>query len=117
MELIKRVGRLIRWTLINGIFVASIVAGFHYENENALNLAMFMAWVTILASLLINTEAAIEALKTAKHSVPRSVDIGFDLLVVALFAYYGATVTAICYLLHILLVIIAREKAEKEPAQ
>ena len=112
--------KFLRWFVINGLFAGFIYMGFVEKHEGAYNAAMFMAWITIVCSFFISTDHMVEMLKETGRSAPPWVDWIFDIGVTLTFVWFGAWVTGVFYLFHILLCENAWAKsriAEKQPTR
>jgi len=104
--------KAIRWVLFNGGFSASIYFGAYLEHDGASNVAMFIAWVTIVMSLLLLSDTFIEKIKekALKPSVPRWVDVFFDTAVIFSLIYIGWIITGVFYFIHLILAQGSYEK-------
>jgi len=90
-----------RYIVINGIFAACIYFGFFVGIEGAANVAVFMAWLTGLAGLLMWVGITLDSLEHAKGElidmlsrrdpspVPFWFDATFDIIVVGAFIWSG----------------------------
>ncbi len=109
----KKLKKILKYTLINIVFVAAIYYGFVEHVEGAERLALAIAWFIIICSWAALSDQVIELLSKNPPVIPRSIDITFDFLVCAAFIWFGAVWTGAFYLIHIFLIMEAREKAAK----
>lgn len=93
--------RVLKWFVINGLFVACMYLGFYEQHEGAYNVAMFMAWIAIVLSPLMLMGDVLKAMNKKGRSMPAWISISFDIMVVLAFVWFGALVTAIFYAIHI----------------
>lgn len=110
--------RHLKWAITNGIFAGSLFLWFYRGIEGFQNVAMFMAWFAIVgswAALIAMSKKDPKMKESVKNSsAGRAYGLIFDAIVTLTLAYYGATVTAVFYLLHMLIGIGLREEVEKE---
>ena len=108
-----------RWALINGLFAACLYYGFIENIDGAYNVAMFLAWATVITSLFVSSDGVVKKMKDGGRSVTMGIDVLFDTVVILVFAWFGAWVTATGYFLHAILQQAAWDKAlspnETEP--
>jgi len=102
-----------RYVTVNTLFVLCIYFGLFLGHDGAANIALFIGWITVAASifLLLMLIAAIglgqsdqfdEAFsRTEQSPVPFWFDVTFDVLVVLAFVYTGHGVLAAFYILNI----------------
>ena len=103
-----------KYFIINGIFAACIYFGLFENIEGAKNLTLFIAWLSIIMSMFMLTDAAQEALvKQGGPSVPRWFDITLDIAVIGIFVWLNWTWTAAGYTLHMFMLIAAWQEVEK----
>jgi len=98
--------KLAKWTLINGLFVICLYFGYVEGVEGARNVALFYAWFVILTWFfvaLVNADEMVLRLKEDGRSAPRFIFIALHLLITACFAWFGAWITAIFYILHVVI--------------
>jgi hypothetical protein len=93
--------RLINWILVNGFFLLALVSGVFYNVEAAETLAIFMAWITVIFSFFLKSEHAQEEMVKQGRSVPKYVDMVFDIIIVGILIYGGWWITSLMYLIHI----------------
>lgn len=101
-----------RWIVVNSLFLVAIYVGYFEGVVGAKNLALFFAWVTIVFSFFMLSDASVDVMKKKGRSVPARISVSFELLVTCLFVWFGAWITAPFYLLHIFLTEEAWRKAE-----
>ena len=96
--------RTFRWLLYNGGFAASIYFGVYGGNDGFSNITIVFAWLTIVSSFFLLSDKFVAdiAKKGKAPSVPRSVDILFDVSVIVSLVYAGWIVTGIGYLIHLI---------------
>jgi hypothetical protein len=104
-----------KYLLVNSIFSASLYYGYVEHVEGAERIALAIAWFCIVISWFANTEQAIKVIQENPSLIPAWLDRSFDFIVTAAFFWFGSVWTASFYLLHILLILAAKEKA-MEPA-
>jgi len=109
----KKLKKIVKYTLINILFVATIYYGFVENIEGAERLSLVIAWFIIICSWCALSDQVIELLSKNPPVIPRSIDVTFDFLVCAAFIWFGAVWTGAFYLLHIFLIMAARENAAK----
>jgi hypothetical protein len=108
----------IRWALFNGIFAVCVYFGVIEQKENVLNVALFFAWaISFLSLFTISDTFKNEMMKKVEkegYSVPEYVDIVFDLIITATFAWGGYFWTAAVYFLHLFLISASRTDIQNE---
>lgn len=113
--------RLFRWIIINLIFVISLYLGLFLGIEGAKNVALFMAWFSILASIFTLHEDVQEAFrkvfKKSGRTTPKSLNIAFDVCVIGAFVWAGFIFTGAAYLVHFILIEALWDRLEKETMQ
>lgn len=102
-----RMKRVIRYLILNIAFATSIYFGLYKGHENAANIAYFVAWFSIVISFLCGIKEVQIAMQKKYVKWIRHVDIVFDICVVLAFVYFGATVTGVFYMLHMLMIEVA----------
>jgi len=95
--------KALSWFIVNGIFLACIYYGFVGGVVGAKNVSMTFAWFAIVFSFFTLSEITIKDMKDKSPSVPLWLDLVFDLVVTACFAWFGAFVTSALYLFHTVL--------------
>ncbi len=96
--------KLITYIFFNGILAASLYFGFFENVEGAKNIAYFMAWMNFITSLVYLNDEAIKEFVKKKHSrtMPVFIDVTLDIVVTAVFLWFGAFMTATVYVLHVI---------------
>lgn len=107
--------RAFKWLLVNSLFAASLWFGLVQGIEGFRNIGLFIAWLTIVTSVFFFTDAAQKHLREKGPSVPLLIDWLFDAAITGLFVWHGYWVTAIFYVVHVILLNGARAKAKEEP--
>lgn len=107
----KDLKRFLVWACINSVFIAAFYAGFILDIGGAKNIAIFYAWFVVVCSLVFNTAQIIEHLRMKGRPFYDMADNILDLLVVAVFAWFGCTITAIAFAVATILSIVAKERA------
>jgi len=102
------------WFLMNGLFAAAVYLAYFQRVEGAERVAVFWAWANAVLSLGYCTDKAKALLKTKSRSVPKWIDISYDLCILAIFVWFGAIATGAAYLFHFILHTAAWEEATKE---
>lgn len=105
--------KLIRYIVFNLIFAACIYFGLFEGVEGAKNVVLFVAWLSGIVSLVCLSDTVVEAMKDQQPSVPRWIDIIYDIFIVAVFVWFAYWLTAIVYMIHIILLQGMWEKIEK----
>lgn len=108
--------RVITWVALNAIFLLAIWFGVIQGNDGALNLAYFMAWLTVFSGFLCMSPGLMHKIREKGRSVPAPIDIGFDFLVLGIFAWHGSFVTAAFYFIHICCVAVIYGDDNEETA-
>ena len=102
----------ITYIILNGGLAACLYMGFVFEISGAYNVAMAMAWFSIvcaaLTTIIPDTELPLD-----NRSFPKLVTRSFDFAVGIVFLWFGAIVTGIFFLIHILLIEILWDRIEK----
>jgi hypothetical protein len=105
-----------RWFLINGAFLAVLIAGTVYQIQYAQNLAIFLVWFLSITSLVILIPSVVEQhWKTQGiiNSVPRWLDHSFDFLVICILAATGFTFSAVAYSVHLMCVVSFKNQVQQ----
>jgi len=107
--------KTLRYFLINGVVVASIYLGMYNGDEGALNIALFLLWFTAISSLVLMSDTVIDEIadKITENSVPAWFDISLDTGVSLSLIYAGYFWLAGFYIFHMVLLLNARDKANK----
>ncbi len=108
--------RLLTYCLFHGVFIACLYYGHFKGIEGAENVALFIAWFTIIVSWFTLSEDGIDAVRKNPPIMPSAIDVPLDIMVVGVFIWAGALITGAFYTLHIFIVLLARDKA-KEPKE
>ncbi len=106
--------RELKWVLFNVAFLTLMYFGFMKEVTGALNVVYVLTWVSIVASFCTLSETVkIAVAKEYKNiKIPKSLSWWVNLLIVGVFAWYGAIVTAIFYFIAVSLYISLRKDIE-----
>jgi hypothetical protein len=115
----KKFAKFVRWMILNGVFISAGVAGVYYKIDPAMNVFLFMAWVTsilglfsatavgLCASLLdegLNnntptTHSLAKMFSGLRRSVPAWFGISFDFFILGLIVVSGHYILGIFYLI------------------
>lgn len=98
--------RTLKYLLVHGIFAVALYFGFIEGIAGAYNIAMFIAWFSIVVSWFAPMEKLAFANKSKKRAVPQWLNALTDLSVVTILAWHGAMITAGFYLIHFFLIEI-----------
>ena len=113
----KKLKRLTSYFLINSVFAVSVYYGMYLENEGALNIALFIGWgfcaISSLYLLRDVIEACSETLVIHRSQIFDLYDTLFDLCIILAMAYKGYFWLSGFYFWHVIILINAREKAQK----
>jgi hypothetical protein len=104
----------LKWILLNGVFMAAVYFGFYQDIEGAYNIAMGIAWLSIIVSFMLMGDEAQKRLKTHGRSMPKSINLSSDTIILFSFAWHGAVFTAIGYFIHMAITEHAWNEALKE---
>jgi len=106
----------IKWLIINGGFSGFLYFGFIEGIEGAVNVVIFIAFAYMIFSLFLfnaDVQKAIkEKLEKDGVSVPRWIDIVFDISATLFLIWHGAIFTGIAYGIHTILIAAAIEKTK-----
>ena len=106
--------RKIKYFAFNIIFAASLYFGLIQGFEPAANVALFIAWATIIISFCFLSDAAIEVLKKESRAMPAWFNGTLDLVFLGVLVWTGYFITSAFYVVSVLIAIAAWDKAEKE---
>lgn len=101
-----RLWKMLRWVLVNGLFAGLFWFGFKQGIEWMKVTALIVAWLSLPISMLFMVVSAVEPLSVLNKAVtvrgvPLAFDHIFDLVITGVLMYWGYTVTAGVYALHI----------------
>lgn len=96
---LRRAGRAAWWVAINGAFGAMLWFGLVEGVQGALNLGLFMAWVSVFVSLFVFTDSVQAEMAKKWRSVPMPIGVASDLAIIGLLIWYGAWVTGAAYMI------------------
>ena len=99
---------------MNGFFAVAMYFGFFQEVEAAENLAIWIAWLTIVLTLFLTNDGVIEEIKKKGRSAPKWANISFDICATATLMYGGWWVTAFFYMIHTVIQEEVLKKALEE---
>lgn len=120
--------RYIRWILLNGAMIGTFLLGNILPHSGLLNVGLVLVYVSILmgvVSLIITmtlTNSAIDDTvrkqpDIVKKQVNRKIDIGFDVIMTGVLAFFGYPILAVFYVIHILglhsLIVRVNESARR----
>ncbi len=107
--------RELRYLGMNGLFAYSIYAGMYLKQDGFLNIALFMAWGSIILSFSMWIDKVIEGVKEklANPVIPIWFDAVFDFTVTFAFIYNGYIFLPIMYLFHMANAVYGRNKAKE----
>jgi len=108
--------RLSTYCLFHCVFLACLYYGSFKGVEGAENVALFIAWFTIITSWFLLTEDGIDVVRKNPPIIPAAIDVPLDIIVVGVLVWAGALITGIFFALHIFILLLARDKA-KEPKE
>lgn len=91
-----------------------IYFGFVDGVVNAQRVTVFMVFFLAIMSPLYFHKDVLSKIREKGRSVPKLVDLSFDLAVIFCLVWYGAVITAVAYLFHFLLQNAAFEKIKSE---
>lgn len=99
--------KILRWVFLNGCVLGSFIAGQFFGIEWAMNIALFMLWLTaIIGSIFVFVPKGTmnEVMKSSKISfpVPFWADVTYDAVMLLLIASQGMFVLGVFYFLHII---------------
>ena len=104
--------RAMKWILVNGIFAVCLYHGLINEIDGALNVALVLAWVSIVFSLFLFIDSIADKVKAemkekGRYSlpVPYWAMFLFDISIVGAFAWFGYFVVASLYLVQLIAVL------------
>lgn len=103
----------VNWVAINGGFAVSVYYGFFENVEGARNIAMLLAWAMIAMSFFLLSDTVINELKKKGRAMPASVNVAFDVTIALVFAWFGAWVTAVFWLVHLVIQEAAWKQVKK----
>ena len=110
---------MFKYLLINGGLVVSLYFGMVSGITGAMNVGLFILWVTIIISgfLLIEDVRKEENVVTALQNlpVPRSIDRIFDIGIVLSLVWYGWIITGIGYFIHMIIIHYVFEEVNGSP--
>ena len=90
----------IYWFSMNGFFAIAMYFGFFQGNEAAEAVAIFIAWLSIIASLFVGSDALQESIRKTGRAMPRIYNISFDIFATLMLLYGGWWITAFFYMFH-----------------
>jgi hypothetical protein len=105
--------KVLKWVIINGMFLTAFYFGFVEGHEGAYNITMFVAWASIVISPFLLFDEMQKVLKKKGRSVPSWLNNTEGFLVAFAFAWFGAWVTGVFYLFHTIIQDGAYAKAEE----
>lgn len=116
---------MLKWFSSNAVFMGSLIAGVFYHIQGYSNIAMFMAWLTLIVSIFVHTERMLDVLvERGGFAVNGAIEGWFNVVVIMIMIWAGWIVTAIAYSLSSILVQAAYKEieerirhAEKQPSE
>ena len=96
--------KVIRYVVGNGLFVYLIYLALWQEIQGAQNLLVFIVWFMGVTSLATLSEDVRRKIAEKGISVPRWVDVSFDLTVTCVLVWHGWIFSALVYLFNLMLV-------------
>jgi len=96
--------RKINYIVTNSVFVAALYFGIYKGIDGAENIALFMAWFAIVISFFTFHDDLAKSMQEKGPSVPRYVDIGFDIIVASYLLWFDYTLTGSLYVVHTILI-------------
>ena len=112
--------RILYWLAVNGVFAASLYLGLERGIEGAANVAQFMAWWSFAMAILaaFKSDKVVEAIREKPSSVPRWVDVTFDVAATLVLVWHAWWWTGLAYGIHCMVLIglraLAREKDQAD---
>lgn len=114
MSKMKRVGKVLRWFVLNSLFMSLLVAGALFEKQWAANIAIFYIWVVLIFTLLISfIPKNTERMRKEGPPVPLWIDVTIDLAAVFILAGKGWFFYATVYFVHIIFYVSIFYKSEE----
>lgn len=114
----QKVFKIVRYIVMNGVLVASVYGGFYMGNEGLANIAKFLIWALFGISLVIFVPGLIAKLAREdapiQRSVPKIVDIMFDVALTMVLVYHGDILYGTVYAIHSTLGQMMFELVENE---
>lgn len=107
----EKIKKQFNWLFFNGLFLAAIYYGLFEGINGAKNIAIFVAWLTFIISLSMLHDDVVKIIKKNGKYMPQWVDAIFDICVICSFLWFGYFITAIAYLISVLITHSARSKA------
>jgi len=105
--------KLLKWVVINGLFLVFLYYGFVEGIDNAENLALFFAWVNILCSLFMTQDDMVKKMQEVGRTVSKEVNVAYDLTVLCVFIWYGAWITGSFWLIGLIMQEAGWEKVKE----
>lgn len=105
--------RAINWLLLNGGIMAIAITGYVYQVDGALNLTVALVVINFLASFAMLAKEIQEHMAERGRSVPAWIDGWFDVVMLAIFAWFGSFILFTLYLLSTIFKIYGWDKASK----
>lgn len=97
----------IRYVLVNGTFLSTLILGLAFDYEGFANIAIFIAWLVAIIGVCLLNDTVAEA--TAKYSIEHNenfvnevVDVTFDFVIISILVYHGYVFLPAIYLVHML---------------
>ena len=109
----NKVSRIVKWFLVNGLFLGLMYYGYVVGVTGAKNLVMFFVWVNTFFCLFYMSDTVIEGMIKRGFIMPQWIDGVVDLAIISFFAWVGAWVMASFWTLHTIMEIAARHEAQK----
>lgn len=108
--------KLIKWFTINGMFAGLIYAGYVMGIEGAENVALFFAWVNIIFSFFLLHDEVIKKIKEKGRTVPAWLNATYNIAIATTFTWFGAWITGAFWIVRLLLLDGAYQKAAEQEA-
>jgi hypothetical protein len=107
--------KIIRWIVINSLFVIAMYYAFVENINGAQNIVQFYAWFAFVIGLLALHPSAAKTLAASPEKLSptwvRTIDVLYDTVCVIVFVWVGWQITAVAYLLHIVFMQHLQTKA------
>jgi hypothetical protein len=105
--------RMIRWFLLNGAMLAALLLGFVGGVDGAKNVGLFIVWLCLPLSLVMQFKEVQIAMAKTGPPVPRWLEVLFDCAVIALLIWFGAWASGVAYTIHAALISAAYQESLK----
>ena len=104
--------KIIRYILINGSFVVLMYIAFVMKIPSVENILLFFTWIAIIMSPFLLDENVIKKIHKEGKSVPRWLDVSYDICYASVFVAYDHWITGSFWILHMFICIAVFEKVK-----